>query len=254
MITWKVMERPILYNPVLVEGLPGIGNVGKMVAEYLVHKLNAHKFAELYSDNFPYHVFIREDYTVELPKNEFYYVKGKKRDVVLLTGDFQSLTPQGHYELSSAIIEFVRKLGVKEMVTVGGFGVEEIPSKPKVIGAVTHRELVDEFKHLGVDFDYGERVGMIVGESGLLLGLGKLNDMKGVCLMGETFARPMFTDARAAKAVLDVLAAYLDIEIDMKDIEAKAGELSKAIAKAKELEKQMLERLKKPGEELRYIG
>jgi len=253
-IIWKVIERPILYNPILIEGLPGIGNVGKMAVEYLIHKLGAKKFAEIYSDHFPYHVFIREDYTVELPKNEFYFVKGKKRDLVLLTGDFQSMTPHGHYEIASEILEFVKNLGVSEMITVGGFGVEEIPSKPKVVGAATHKELVEEFKKYGVDFEYGERVGMIIGASGLLLGLGKLKDMRGVCLMGETFARPMFTDARAAKVVLDVLTSYLDIEVDMRDIEEKAKELSRAIAKAKELETKMLEKLRKPGEELRYIG
>jgi uncharacterized protein len=31
-----VKEMPVLVDPVLVEGLPGVGNVGKLAAEHLV--------------------------------------------------------------------------------------------------------------------------------------------------------------------------------------------------------------------------
>lgn len=254
MIMWKVQERPILYKPVLIEGLPGIGNVGKMTAEYLIEKLNAKKFADVYSDNFPYHVFINKKSVVELPKNEFYFYKGEKHDLVFMTGDFQSMTPQGHYEISKAILDFSKNLGVKKIITVGGYGVEGIPSKPKVLGAVTSENVIPEFEKLGVIFEDGERVGMIVGASGLLLGLGKLQKMEGICLMGETFSRPMFTDARSAKAVLEILAEYFNIQIDMNDINTKAKELDKAISKAKDLEEQMLKKVSRPGEELSYIG
>ncbi len=254
MILWKIHDRPIFYKPVLIEGLPGIGNVGKMTVEYLIDKLNAKKFAEVYSDNFPYHVFIDKKSVVHLPRNEFYFVKGKKRDLIFLTGDFQSMTPQGHYEITEKILEFVKNQGVKSIITVGGFGVEGIPKDPKVLGAVTHEKLIEEFKEKGVIFENGERVGMIVGASGLLLGLGKLKGMRGICLMGETFSRPMFTDARSSKAVLEVFSKYLGITLDMSDMNTKAKELDKAITKAKELEEQMMKKLTKPRDELSYIG
>ncbi len=254
MIIWKVQERPILYKPTLVEGLPGIGNVGKMTVEYMIDKLKAKKFAEIYSDNFPYHVFIDEGSLVDLPKNEFYFYKGSKQDLVFLTGDFQSMTPQGHYEIVGEVLKFCKGLGVKKIITVGGYGIEGIPKKPTVLGAATDEKIVEEFKRLGVMFENGERVGMIVGASGLLLGLGKLQGFEGVCLMSETFSRPLFTDARAAKAVLEILLPHFGIELDMKDMNIKAKELDKAISRARELEEQMAKRLSKPGDELRYIG
>ncbi len=253
-MTWKIEERPIIYNGVLIEGLPGIGNVGKMVVEYLIEKLKAKKFAELYSSHFPYHVFINEDSTVDLPRNEFYYHKCGKHDLVFLTGDFQSMTAQGHYEIADAELEFAKKMNVNRLITLGGFGVEGVPKKPRVMGAGTSRKIIEEFKDHGIVFEDGERVGMVVGASGVLLGLGKLKGIEGICLMGETLARPMFTDARAAKAVLEILTEKFRLDIDMEDMTQKAKELDKAIAKAKELEKTMLEKLKKPGEELRYIG
>ena len=254
MITWKVEERPILYKPILVEGLPGIGNVGKMTVEYMVDKLKAKKFAEIYSDHFPYHVFIDDESLVNLPKNEFYFYKGAKHDLVFLTGDFQSMTPQGHYEIIDQVLNFSKELGVNKIITVGGYGIEGIPKKPMVLGAATSKGVIDEFKKLGVKVEDGERVGMIVGASGLLLGLGKLRGFEGVCLMSETFSRPLFTDARAAKAVLEIVSPYFGVQLDMKDMNVKAKELDKAISRAKELEEQMSKKIAKPGEDLRYIG
>ena len=48
----KILDKVKLKDPVLIEGLPGIGNVGRIAAGYLVSELNMKKFAELYSPHF----------------------------------------------------------------------------------------------------------------------------------------------------------------------------------------------------------
>ena len=42
-----------LKKPILVEGLPGIGHVGKLVAEHMIDELGAKKIVEVYSSHFP---------------------------------------------------------------------------------------------------------------------------------------------------------------------------------------------------------
>ena len=71
-------KTPKLKNPIFIEGLPGIGNVGKLAVEHLIDFMKAKKFAELYSKDFPPQVFINPDGTVKLVNNEFYYWKTKK--------------------------------------------------------------------------------------------------------------------------------------------------------------------------------
>ncbi len=257
MIIWNVISEPKLKNPIVVEGLPGIGNVGKVASEYMAEKLKATKFAELYSDSYPYHVFVNNDDTVDLPRNEFYYYRDKKgkRDIIIITGDIQSMTPNGHYEIVSAMLDFIAKYRVKEIFTLGGFGIGTIPKAPKVLGAATDvsvkKKYSDKHKY-GIGFESGEKVGIIIGASGLLLGLGKLRGLKGMCLMGETLSRPMFTDTRAASAVLSVLSKAIGLKVDMKDIETRSDEMDKAIEKAHHMEKHMIEKMKK--DEFRYIG
>ena len=47
-------RKPKLNEPIFVEGLPGIGNVGKLAVEHLLDNINAVKFAELYRRIFPH--------------------------------------------------------------------------------------------------------------------------------------------------------------------------------------------------------
>src|SRR3990170_3390812 len=132
------LETPKLKDPVFIEGLPGIGNVGRIAAGYLVEQLKAKKFAEVLSSHFMPFVLLQPSSSVHVLKNEFFYYKGKgkERDMIILIGDSQSIDPEGHYEVVDEILKFVKKFGVKEMFTLAGFGIGEEVKKPKVIGAV----------------------------------------------------------------------------------------------------------------------
>ena len=61
MKTHIVAKKVKLHNPILLVGLPGIGNVGSLVVQYLIQQLNAKEFAELYSHHFPYMVIVTPD-------------------------------------------------------------------------------------------------------------------------------------------------------------------------------------------------
>ena len=80
----RYLEKPRLKNPILIEGLPGIGNVGRIAASYLIKELKAKKFAELYSHYFLPLVILQENASVHLLKCELYYKKAKDRDIVFL--------------------------------------------------------------------------------------------------------------------------------------------------------------------------
>ena len=243
-------EKPVLNEPVFVEGLPGVGNVGKLAAEHLVDQLKAVKFAELFSKFFPPQVLVNDSGTIRLVSNEFYYVQrpGSAHDVVIMTGDYQGLTPDGQYELSDKTLKILQELGVKKIFTLGGYGLGKMIEKPRVLGAATEPELVEEMKKFGVTFSKGEPGSGIVGASGLLLGLGKLYGMRSVCLMGETSG--YFVDPKGAQAVLEVLAKILEVKIDFSELEAKAEQIDLITSKLREVEPPS----EPKREDLGYIG
>jgi len=255
------LKRPKLRRPVLVEGLPGVGNVGRIAAGYLVDELKAKKFAELYSSHFMPFVLLQENSCVHMIKNEFFYWKAKKkgqRDLIILIGDSQSVDAEGHYEIAEAILDYVKSLGVREIFTLAGLSTGQMKEKPRVVGAVTHPELVKKYKKYGIDFDTGTRVGTIVGAAGLLLGLGKVRGMKGVCLLGETAGFPIIPDPKSAQAVLQVLMKILNLKIDISKLEKKVKDMENFIKKMERVQRMAVELMKAPAKkkegDLSYIG
>ncbi len=242
-------EKPKLNDPIFIEGLPGIGNVGKLAAEHLIDQLKGKKFAEIVSKHFPPQVVIEETGLVRLVDNQLYYAKrgGKKRDLIILTGDYQGLTPEGQYELSDFILKVLKEHSVRRIFTLGGYGIGRMIRKPRVLGAATEEALVNEMKELGVVFSRNEPGAGIVGASGLLLGMGKYYGMESVCLMGETSG--YFVDPKSAQAVLEILAKILDVEVNYEELEAKAKQIDSITARLKEIEAKVDQE-----EDLGYIG
>lgn len=252
------MEKVKLKNPIIILGLPGIGNVGRVAAKYLVEKLGAKKFAKLYSSHFLPFVVIHDDNRVHVLKNEFYYWKAKKKnqsDLIIITGDSQSITPEGHYHVVEAILEFIGKFTPSFILTMGGLQTGKVEDKPKVIGAVTDTTLIKKYAKVGIEFNASERVGTIVGASGLLIGMGKMKGYDGICMLGETAGMPIVTDPKGAEAVLNALVKIINVNLDMKDLDKKVKEMETFIGKIENLQKKAIQQMDKPPtDDTKYIG
>ncbi|NIO43976.1 MAG: proteasome assembly chaperone family protein [Candidatus Aenigmarchaeota archaeon] len=250
-----VTKKPKLRNPICIVGLPGIGNIGRIAVGYMVHELKAKKFAELYSPYFFPFVMIHNN-MIHTLRNEFYYCKTKKRDIILLIGDCQTYDPKGHYEVVGKILDFLKTFGCKAVITVGGFGTGRVSEKPKVYGAATNSDIIKDYKKYGINFDISGQIGTIVGASGLLVGLARSYGMEGMVLLGETTGFPIITDPTAAEAVLRILEKILKIKIDLTKIDEKVKAMHDFIKRLEDVQKQAISQMKKRDkpEELKYIG
>lgn len=220
----KVYEEPKLRDPYIIVGLPGIGNVAKISADYLIKQLKAELFVEFYSPVFPPYVLIGEGRIVELLKNEFYYWKNNrsKNDLIIFTGNTQALTSKAQYVVAEKILDRVEEFKVKKLISIAAYVVDRPDEKPKVYGAATQPELLKELKQYGVT-PMGE--GSIGGANGLIVGLAKVRNISGICLLSETlpgYITPsgrILTDPKAAQAILEVLSKMLEIDIDLRHLE-----------------------------------
>ena len=255
----RTLEKVELREPILVEGLPGVGNVGKLAADYLRDQLGAKPLATLFSKFFPPQVYVSETGIVRLVSNDLSYWKapaGAPHDLLVLGGDYQGISPEGQYEITERVLEYCAQLGVKQVFTLAGFAQGRVVDEPKVLGAATSPGLVDAMKRFGVVFSRNDPGGGLIGASGLFLGLGRLFGMEGVCLMGETSG--YFVDPHSAGAVLRVLSKALKIEIDLTALEEKAKEIDKIAQRIHDAEQRTSEPgaagPNAPREDLGYIG
>ncbi len=262
--TIKIIKEIKPRKPVFIEGLPGIGGVGRITAQYLIDELKAEKFAELISPYFLPFSSIHES-KIEMLKNEFYYWKNpdsKGEDLIILVGDCQcgDSGTLGHYEISGKILDFCEKMGVKKLFTLGGFGTGEIEDTKniEILGAASDKKLIKKYEKAGVDFKSStSRIQYIVGASGLLIGMGKERDMEGICLMGETTGFPILTDPRSAEKLLRVIVNILGLDIDLSKMDEKSKEMETFLKKLEIIQEKAMKKLmpKEEGKDkLRYIG
>ncbi|HTT35371.1 MAG TPA: proteasome assembly chaperone family protein [Thermoplasmata archaeon] len=252
----RELDHVELTDPVLIEGLPGVGNVGKLAADYLRDQLKARALATVHSKFFPPQVYVNEEGIIRLVANDISYVKAaapSRRDLVILGGDYQGISPEGQYELTHRELEFCHRLGVREIYTLAGFAQGHVVETPRVLGAATSPARVAALREHGVVFSRNDPGGGLIGASGLFLGLGRTFDMEGVCLMGETSG--YFVDPRSAEAVLKVLTGVLRIDLDFTDLESKAREIDRIAQKIHDAEQKATEVPSAPArEDLGYIG
>jgi len=128
----KKLSNPKLKDPILIEGLPGMGNVGKIAVDFMVEDLKAKKFIEIKSNTFPNSVFVNEENLIELPKIELYYKNTKNNSLIFLCGDIQPLEERNCYKFCEEILNMFEKFNGKEVITIGGIGLPQIPEKPKL--------------------------------------------------------------------------------------------------------------------------
>lgn len=265
MSTWKINEigkKPKLNKPILIEGLPGIGNVGKVAVDFIIGELKAKKLFEINSYTFPHSVFVNEDNLVELPTIEIFYKKfnGKKPDLLLLAGDIQPVDEVSSYEFSDKILDMVSEFDGKEVITLGGIGLSEIPKKPKLYCTANCKSIVKKYKDGIVDDKLYGVVGPIVGVSGLLVGLAKNKKIDAISFLAETYGHPMYLGIKGAREILKLLNKKLGLNVDINKLDKEIKEVESEIMKRTEQLNEVsrstaLKKLKgKIGGEADYIG
>jgi uncharacterized protein (TIGR00162 family) len=246
----EVVAERDLRDPLLVEGLPGVGHVGKLAAEHLVEEFDGELVRRVHTREFPPQVTVADDGTTELTHAAFHAVDVGDRDLLVLTGDHQASTNEGHYVLADAFLEVAESVGAERAFALGGVPTGELVEEPAVLGAATDGELVETLEAVDVEFRENEPAGGIVGVSGLLLGLGERRGLSAACLMGETSG--YLVDPKSARAVLETLAEYVGFDLDYESLEDRAEEMEEVMSKLQEMEGGGVD--VPSDDDLRYIG
>ncbi len=263
---WKFLQFgkiPKLNNPILIVGLPGIGNVGKVAVDFLIDELNAKKLYEITSYTFPHCVFVNEDNLIELPIVELFYRKfgnKNKRDILLLGGDVQPIDEISSYEFSEKVLDLVEKFKSKEIITLGGIGLPDIPKKPKIYCTGNTKNIIARYKSELISNQLYGVVGPIIGVSGLLLGLASARNLESISFLAETYGHPMYLGIQGAKEILRAINHSLKLELNINKLDKEIKNIESQIMKKTEQLSEVTKTIalknlqKRLGKEVDYIG
>ena len=244
----EIYEKPQLNDPVLIEGLPGIGFVANIAALHLISELKAKKFAEIVSSSFQDFAILTETGGVRSPVNELYYVKREDggRDLLIWYGNTQALTTPGQYELCGKVLDIAQDFGCRFAISLGGFKKEEVKGVPALYSAASDEDTLKEALDLGTRV----MVGHIFGIAGLVVGLSRLRNVKAFALLVDTVG--MYPDVNATKVALTALNKYLNLTVDLSKVDVAADQ-TKKVLESFGLIRNIAEEKKKEDEALRWF-
>jgi uncharacterized protein (TIGR00162 family) len=154
------------------------------------------------------------------------------KDLILLTGDSQPVVPGSEYVLSEQILDLITKFNISNIYSLASYVTGTFVNDPKIYGTATNPEMVKSFRSFNIStLDNGN----ITGMNGLILGLGKLRGIEGICLLGETSGYVI--DAKASKNLLEIVNNVLGIHINMDEMNKRSKDTEILI---KNLEQQMM--------------
>ncbi len=244
----ETYEKPKLDDPVLIEGLPGIGFVANIAALHLIRELKAQRFAEIHSSAFQDLAITAEKGTARTPINELYYCKkpGNGRDLIIWYGNTQALTTSGQYELCGRVLDTAEELGCHYIVTLGGYRQDEAKTTPQLYCAASDQATLGD----ALKLDTKIMVGQIFGIAGLTVGLARLRGLKSFSLLVDTLGA--YPDANATRRILTALGKLLNMEIDLSKVDSAAEETQKTL-EAFGLIRSMAEIKKKEEQQFRWF-
>jgi uncharacterized protein len=215
MLGLKIHTLPKLNKPVMIAALPDMGNVAGIGMDFLVKKLKAKLFAEIYAFWPPAVSYEQGLIKYVQSSYKFHYLQNE--NIVLFSGEFNPSDPRRLYELCYEVVDMAKKLKVSTLYSIGAALRQPSPAEPKLFAATTtskHLNLLKK-KKLGLL----NMQGQITGFNGLVLGIAKEKQLDGICILGE-IDNPNVIQPKSAKLILEKLLQVLELgPLDMKELE-----------------------------------
>ncbi len=215
MLGVKIHSNPKLKSPNMLAALPDMGNVAGIGISYLIKKLNAKVFAEIYSYWPPYVSY--KNGVVDYNQSSYKFYCLEKENLLIFNGEFNPTDPRRLYEICYEVVQMAERMNAKRLYSIGAALRQTSNAEPKILGAVNNEQLLEYVKNFDISVLEGE--GQITGFNGLILGIAKERGLDAACILGE-IDNPNIVQPKAAQSILKVLVDMLGIEpINMSELD-----------------------------------
>ena len=199
----------------MIAALPDMGNVAGIGMDFLVKKLKAKLFAEIYAFWPP--AVSYENGIIKYEQSSYKFHFCQKENLVFFSGEFNPSDPRRLYELCYQVVDMAKKLKVNTLYSIGAALRQPSPAEPKLFGATTNPKLLAVLRKEKLELLQGNS--QITGFNGLILGIAKEKKLDSVCILGE-IDNPNVIQPKAAEMILAALLRILKLEpLDMKELE-----------------------------------
>tara|TARA_B100000686_G_scaffold142910_1_gene150395 strand:- start:261 stop:1022 length:762 start_codon:yes stop_codon:yes gene_type:complete len=210
-IHWLVGDS-LPKHAAMLEAVPGVGNVGKLVVDSLVEKHPSRTLAWILHPDFPPHSTLDGDSLLAPPRiciDSVLLPDG--RTIIAVGGNLQPMTAAGQHEVSEAILRLACEADTPQLLVLAGLAAGAEDRQIHVICADTDVRKRLEADDIPVSREHPE-AGMI-GIAGLLISLSPLHSISTVGLVAETMGAS--ADVVAADRLAGWIEAAFDLPLDL---------------------------------------
>ena len=215
-------------------GLPGVGLVGNIVANFLVNNLKLEQIGIIDGFAFPSISVVKDgipNHPMRLYAGEQVCNDGKCNQIVICVSDFVPPATVTK-DLVSSIYDWAKDKGCTSFITAEGFSVPPNgDEKESIIYGITSTESSKQWiaDAKVTPFEFGT----IGGFTGVMLNEGKLRSISVLGLLAEV--EEDIPDARAASKIIEAIdKLLLEIDLDPKPLLEEAASLEKELQKVNE--------------------
>lgn len=214
-----VAEDVTLDAPMLVEGLPGVGLVGKIVADHLVRDLDMDYYAAVRCEGVPQVGVYRGERSELRPPVRLH--ADEERNLLVLQSDVP-ISPSEATDFAACITGWLDSHDVTPIYLSGL--PDQSDNAPEIYGVATAEggDLLDK-----AGIVPPAESGLVSGPTGALLYHAGHSNLDSVGLIAET--TPQFPDPEAARALLDAgVSPITGVETDTAALEERAEDIRDA--------------------------
>ena len=216
-----IVEEVSSENPAVLEGFPGIGLVGNIVATHLVSELKMKQIGTIESRLFP-PISVLFDGIAYAPVRIY---ENSKTNFIVIISDIL-IHPMVAFDVGKAIVKWTTDIGAKMNIPIAG--ISTMREQRVVFGSATSQAFLDLVK----DKVETLTAGSISGIAGSIMNECGIVKMPAICLLGET--QGPTPDPRASARVIEVLNGLLSLNVNTQKLVEEAERIETELHKLAE--------------------
>ncbi|DAC26048.1 MAG TPA: hypothetical protein HA330_03495 [Candidatus Thalassarchaeaceae archaeon] len=225
---WCGDSDEIPQEMVILLALPGVGNVGKVLADAIIEEHQSDLIAWIMHPDLPPHATLVEG-LLRPPRIEIHLVQlPVGLPLLIVTGDAQPLTPAGQFELSTRLLEMFAEAKSEIMFILAGLAAEVEDDSVHLV--CSDEDTRDAFAERGIEASTEAPEAGMIGMAGLLASMAPMHSLASACIVAETLGSTVdvITGQRIANWIEQRLGIPLAISVDTT--EKTAERIRKEIA------------------------
>jgi len=202
-------------HSMILEAVPGVGNVGKIVVDGLIDKHPSRTIGWILHPDFPPHATMSDEGLIGPPRLDIVSVILPNGECVcIVTGVMQPMTAPGQFEIAEAIIGLASVSGTSRLLVLAGLAAE--PDCRSIYAVCSDRGFRKTLEKEDIVVSKDQPKGGMIGVAGMVLSLSATLGVPSLGVIAETVgaSSDVLAADRMAKWIEQAFEVPLDLDLD----------------------------------------